>query len=440
MSRTVLDRLAEAVLYEGFLLYPYRRSLKNGQRWTFGGLYPRAFCDAEAGVESPRLQVECLVEGNPKTRVSASLRFLRLIDRRPLALKEPVPSWPPGDTPDAHSVESLAAGQREWHRWQEATDHKLELDELTIAELAISKHRQSFALPPHVAQEPVADGNGRYLGVIERHRHRLEVAIEVGAIQLADRCFRLTLSATNETRLAIGEPETPDKRSPDRMQAALAACIAAYVVIELRDGQLVSQIDPPECLRPWADENNNIGVWPVLVGEPPNRSTLFAPPIILDDYPRIAAESPAMLFDSTEVDEMLILRIMTLTDAEKQAMRSLDARGRDLLDRVEALSPLGLARLHGTIRTGCRTETPFAPGDRVRLAPRKGADLFDLFLHGKTATITSVEEDLEGRCHFAVVLDDDPGRDLGEQLQVGHRFFFKADEIMPLDEPAPIDG
>lgn len=73
-----------------------------------------------------------------------------------------------------------------------------------------------------------------------------------------------------------------------------------------------------------------------------------------------------------------------------------------------------------------------SPGDRVRLRPRPGADVFDLVLQGKTATISSIEQDFEGRAHLAVTIDDDPGRDLGEELQIGHRFFFQVDEVEPL--------
>jgi hypothetical protein len=71
----------------------------------------------------------------------------------------------------------------------------------------------------------------------------------------------------------------------------------------------------------------------------------------------------------------------------------------------------------------------FKQGDRVRLRPRAGGDVFDLALAGKTAVIEAIEEDYEGRTHLAVVVDDDPGRDLGMLRQPGHRFFFSLDEV-----------
>jgi hydrogenase maturation protease len=71
-------------------------------------------------------------------------------------------------------------------------------------------------------------------------------------------------------------------------------------------------------------------------------------------------------------------------------------------------------------------------GDRVRLRPRKGGDVMDIALAGQAAIIESIEQDYEGKVHVCVVLDDDPGRDLGLLRQPGHRFFFDADEIEPL--------
>lgn len=72
------------------------------------------------------------------------------------------------------------------------------------------------------------------------------------------------------------------------------------------------------------------------------------------------------------------------------------------------------------------------PGSRVRLRPRKGGDVFDLALAGKIAVIECIEQDYEGKCHFAVVLEDDPGRDMGMLRQPGHRFFFDPQEVEPV--------
>jgi hypothetical protein len=72
------------------------------------------------------------------------------------------------------------------------------------------------------------------------------------------------------------------------------------------------------------------------------------------------------------------------------------------------------------------------PGDRVRLWPQRSADIMDMALKGKVAIIEAIERDFENQLHVAVVLDDDPGRDLGMKRQPGHRFFFTPDEIEPM--------
>ena len=109
-------------------------------------------------------------------------------------------------------------------------------------------------------------------------------------------------------------------------------------------------IDPPEELKEVVASCQNVGCWPVLVSETGGRDTMLASPIILYDYPEVAGESPGDLFDATEIDEILTLRILTMTDAEKREMVETDARAKELLERTEALTGDDLMRLHGVIR------------------------------------------------------------------------------------------
>ena len=175
----------------------------------------------------------------------------------------------------------------------------------------------------------------------------------------------------------------------------------------------------------------NIGVYPVLAGDNARRDTMLAAPVILYDYPRIAAASPGDLFDSTEMDEMLTLRIQTMTPQEKQEMALLDPRAERLLARCESLPPEQMIGLHGVWH---REEGGLQPGMRVRLKPKGNADAFDLALAGKTAMIVGIEQDFEDQVYVTVAVDDDPGRDLGMAGKPGHRFFFRPDEVEPLAE------
>src|SRR5581483_9026714 len=167
--------------------------------------------------------------------------------------------------------------------------------------------------------------------------------------------------------------------------------------------------------------------------------------------PKIAPESAGSYFDGTEIDEMLALRILTMTGEEKREMRQVDEHARQLLERTEDLQEDDLLKMHGAMRTQRSFAEAFfgsnsrlqgvalgdvylQPGDRVRIHPKGRADIMDLALAGKTAIIEAVEQDAEARVHFALVLQDDPGMDLGMLRQPGHRFFYGLDEVEPLRE------
>jgi hypothetical protein len=210
----------------------------------------------------------------------------------------------------------------------------------------------------------------------------------------------------------------------DREDAQRHTLLNAQLVLGVVGGAFVSALDPPAGLARHGLVQD--GVFPVLVGIPGARDTIVASSIILDDYPKIAPESAGDFHDATEIDEMLALRVLTLTDAEKAEARG-DPRARGIVERAEALDGPALRRLHGTWRTDALT-----PGTRVRLRPRPGGDIFDRALAGRVATIAAVERDLEDRVHYAVTVDDDPGRDLGAAGWPGHRFFYAPEEVEPL--------
>ena len=82
MNRALIEKIAQAVLYEGYILYPYRPSVKNHHRWTFGGLYPRAYSESQKTGDAWSLLTECIVLGTDATTLEVKARFLHLIDRK----------------------------------------------------------------------------------------------------------------------------------------------------------------------------------------------------------------------------------------------------------------------------------------------------------------------------------------------------------------------
>lgn len=407
MNTGMVDKIAQAVLYEGYLLYPYRQSaLKNQQRWNFGVLYPPAWAANQTGSDRSFFQMECLATCESDATLDVSVRFLQ-----------------------------LAACDASGREWQEGIEQRADADLLQVMQLAVNPYRKQFSLPR--SAEANAD--------VRRERFPVDWEIEISAMEVRERVFRLTVRVRNMSR------SSPENRN----DALLHSLASAHAVLCIREGQFISQTDPPAELQHAAAACQNTGLWPVLVGNAEDRDTMLGSPIILYDYPEVAPESKGDLFDATEIDEILILRILTLTDEEKEEARRSDERVRRILERLESSPPEHLLELHGTIR-GMRQPQGDAwsawdtldgvpvgiasvagvelkKGDRVRLRPRKRADIFDTLLENKIAIIEAVEEDLERNIHFAVVLEDDPGRDLGEMRQAGHRFFFSQEEVEPVD-------
>jgi hypothetical protein len=142
----------------------------------------------------------------------------------------------------------------------------------------------------------------------------------------------------------------PNGAATKREEALPLSLVSAHLVLGLTGGEFVSLLDPGETYRESAAGCSNVGVFPVLAGEEPDRSIMLCSPIILYDYPKVAPESAGDFFDGTEMDEMLTLRVLTLTDAEKQEMRSGDPRARRILERTEALTSDAMLKAHGIIR------------------------------------------------------------------------------------------
>jgi hypothetical protein len=354
MNRALVDRIADAVLYEGYILYPYRPSVNNRQRWTFGGLYPEAYCRTQAGNDASSNQTECLVRGDTTTIIEAVARFLHLTARR---VGEAVPGerpasagWDGSHQPaDAgrspfRPVETLRVDEQLCHTWQEAEEREVVLGETTLGELSAHPRLVPFAFPGGRRSELVRDSAGQIVGVLLREQQTLEGSIELEAVEVAEGLFRLACRVQNHTPMA-------EVATASRDDALLRCLVSAHTLVGVRGGEFVSLLDPPAGCREVAASCSNIGLWPVLVGAEGQTDTILASPIILYDYPQVAAESPGDFFDGTEIDEMLTLRILTLTDEEKRDMAAVDARARSLLARTETMAREQMLGLHGTIHS-----------------------------------------------------------------------------------------
>jgi hypothetical protein len=342
MNTALVDGIVKAVLYEGYMLYPYRPSaIKNRQRFNFGVVYPRAYSEVQGGTDAWTMQTQCLALGNEGTRCVVRVRFLRMVARSVGKVLNPASELFSVTDGNIEKVDRLEAGGNIFQTWQEAVEEEIDLTEFNLSALVAQPMQWPFRLSAKQEREAVRDERELIVGVIYRDKATVAGMVELVAEQVKPGLFKLTTRISNDSRIVgpIGRDE-----------ALSRSLVSAHTILEVRCGEFVSLFDPPEAFRECAQACQNVGTWPVLVGEEGQRDTMLSSPIILYDYPQIAPESPGDLFDGAEIDEILSLRIMTMTEEEKQEMRHSDARARKILERTEALPDEQFMKLHGALR------------------------------------------------------------------------------------------
>ena len=344
MNLGAVEQIAKAVLYEGYMLYPYRpSSVKNQQRWNFGVLCPQSYSEAQNGSEAWTMQTECLVEGSSMTGLEVRVRFLQLVSRSIGELTLPLNEVLPGEIPEFRLIDRLAVNGRVYQPWQEAVEREVSLPVYNVEGLGYKRMPDAFSFPAEKQFEYLRESTGLVVGVIVRERKQLCGAVEIMSERVGDGVFKVSVQIRNTTAF---EP-APNSSRDDALLSSLAS---THTVLGVQDGRFISLLAPPEGLSELAASCKNIGTWPVLVGEEGQRDTLLSSRIILYDYPQIAPESAGDLFDGTEIDEILSLRIMTLTDDEKREMSQSDERARAMLERTETMPVEQLMKLHGVLR------------------------------------------------------------------------------------------
>jgi hypothetical protein len=429
--------VADAVLYEGYLLYPYRaNSRKNQSRWQFGVLGPRGAEDAGIG-ENDTLSAQVLVQPQGETSISGVVRFLQLQHRSAQRSL--------GDG-DFEPVDELVAGPRSWLSWDEAVTQEFPFGPLRVMSLP-----SALDISIQAGTDVEAVDGGRLV----RSRRQLRGQLSISA------------EPAGELSLLTFEVRNTAPPASDKDEAIAASMIGAHLLVEVTGGQFVSLLEPPPSAVDAVAKCRQHRCFPVLAGAPGDRDIVLVSPIILYDHPEIAEQSEGALYDSTEIDEILTLRVMTMTDTEKAQARATDPRAAEIIDRCDSMSLESMLNLHGVLRNphGATPDTGLIPevpdgvdwwdpvadnavrpgidavlvdgvrvtrGSRVRLRPSRRADAQDLFFTDKIARVTSVHEDVDGEQHVGVVLEDDPAADLHDWY--GRYLYFAPDEVEPLVE------
>lgn len=436
-------KIADAVLYEGYVLYPYRASAtKNRLRWQFGVLAPRGWSEA-GGCEAWWLQTECLLTAPLAADLAVKIRFLQVQRRQ---IEERVS----GET--FRAVDTLRSDSQLWQTWQEGIERTVEL-ETPLAHL-LEGYLYPFELNPGGEMDLIRDCHGAIAGRSVRDQAALNGVARL-SLEILDPARDLL-----KLRLRIENVTATDDVGAEREDALPGFLVGLHALLGLSDGSFLSLADPPGWAAAAATTCDNQRAWPILIGAGGSSDVVLASPIILDDDPQVAPESPGDLCDATEIDEILLLRTMTLTDEEKREARATDPRAAAIVDRAESLPPEILERLHGAIR-GMREVQPepaanapwwdpavdasFSPdtevvevggvsigkGCRVRLRPGvRRADAQDMFLADRVAVVEGVFLDVDDRRYLAVTIEDDPAADLKQAH--GRYLYFSPDEVEPL--------
>lgn len=346
MNLDRVEKIANAVLYEGYILYPYRSSsVKNQQRWNFGALCPRSYSEAQGGTEACAMQTECLIVGDERTTFDVKVRFLHLLAREVGRLTTPLPELPEGAETDFQTVAALEVGGQIYQTWQEAVEREVSLPRINLHDLVAEGRRQAFTFSSNHETEPLREPDGQVVGVLVRRQQAIEGSVELAAERVGGGLCKVSVRILNGTAL-----EDAPRKSRD--EALMRSLVSTHTILGVGDGggEFVSLLEPPAEFQEIAASCRNTGTWPVLVGEEGACDLLLSSPIILYDYPQIAPESAGDLFDGTEIDEILTLRIMTLTDEEKREMRGVDESARRMLERTEQMPAEQLMKLHGAMR------------------------------------------------------------------------------------------
>ena len=476
LARTVAD----AVLYEGYLLYPYRAtSAKNQARWQFGVLGPPGAAAAGVGEEST-MATECLVrdEGGPDGggTVTVRLRFLQLQVREAQRVDQRADQRPDHFV----TVDGLSVGATEWLTWDEAVEHELELPACRIADIN-GELMLSAQVPGGEDVEPLTAPDGSVAGRLVRRRWPLQAEVRLSRVgdsgldRLQVTVENVTTGSDADGRGAGGGAGAAGAGAKDA--AIRGSFIGAHLLVTAESASFVSLLDPPDDAAEAAARCRQRRCWPVLAGPPGSSDVVLGSPIILYDHPEVAQQSMGELFDSTEIDEILTLRVMTMTDDEKAQARATDPRAAQIIDRCDSMTPEQLQQLHGVLRDPSRDllgepliepvnepvpdDVPWwdpavdgsvrpgadvvlvdgvavSGGSRVRIRPRRRADAQDLFFAGQEARVAAVHSDVDGNTHVAVVLADDPAADLHDWY--GRYLYFAPDELEPLNAAAGPDS
>jgi hypothetical protein len=284
-----IEQIAEAILYEGYNLFPFRESaLKNRKRFNFGIVSPKDWVEMRKD-EAFFQQTECLIFSEERDfEVVIKSRFLQVED--------------------------------EADKWQKTLPREVK-NKVYLTEVLVTEKVISFVFET------------------ENYFRKLEGQVKVSALEIDENLFKLKLILQNCSELSDNENLLPEGILP-------VSFLSAHTILQVKNGKFISLLETPEEFEVHRKDTQNIGVFPVLVGDEKSQTWLLSSPIILYDFPEVSENSFANFFDGTEIDELMVLSILALTDEEKEEIRKTDGKAAGILEKIENANPQELMKLH----------------------------------------------------------------------------------------------
>jgi len=276
-----IEKIADAILYEGYALFPYRKNaLKNQKRFNFGVLSPQCWAELQTN-EQFFQQTEILVLSNESAKILFKVRYLQLEDNE--------------DWQTAH---------------EKVYENSVEIKEFQISDF----------------------------------RFQIDGKIEISTEKLDGNLFKLSFNLQNLT-------ENESFKNLSRKEILPFSFVSTHTIFEIENGEFISIIEPPEEFQKYSQTLENINCFPVLVGDK-KRNSILSAPIILYDFPEAAESSFDNFFDGLEIDELMVMNILALTDKEKEEIKKTDDKTRKILEKIENASAEDLLKLHAKMSFG----------------------------------------------------------------------------------------
>lgn len=276
--REKIELIADAILYEGYALFPYRKNaLKNRKRFNFGVLSPKVWAEKQTN-EQYFQQTEILFSADENAKIFFKIRYLQLESKED---------------------------------WQTAHERTIE----NSAEIIEKKEFE-----------------------ISDSKFQIDGKVQIETENICENLFKLNLKIENLT-------ENSSFKNASREEILPFSFVSTHTIFELENGEFISAIEPPQEFSTFS-KLENINCFPVLVGDQDKRNFMLSAPIILYDFPEIAQNSFDNFFDGLEIDELMVMNLLALTENEKEEIKKTDAKTRKILEKIENASAEDLLKLH----------------------------------------------------------------------------------------------